>query len=273
MIRLITLNSAQKKLKCDAQCEWIQRQSPDIVALQEVTPSTVPSLLDGLRRMGFAHIEHTVLGTSKCQPKNRACGVLIASRFPINLIEAISSPWPEKALSVRLEASGRALDIHTVYIPPGSSNGWIKVEVLESIFQALAQPTDIPRILCGDFNTPQVELENGSVITWGQRIRKDGTIRTARTIRGFPGERWDQAERNILTGLAAFGLMDVFRGLHGYGVTDFSWTKRWKVHIAKRRYDHIFASPTLSPLSCEYLHKVRELGISDHSALVADFNI
>lgn len=67
--------------------------------------------------------------TSEGQPKNRSYGVLIASRFPIHPIEAITPPWPEKALSVLLEAPNRAVDIHTVYIPPGSSNGWIKVEV------------------------------------------------------------------------------------------------------------------------------------------------
>ncbi|MGH8065722.1 MAG: hypothetical protein ACRERE_10925 [Candidatus Entotheonellia bacterium] len=38
-----------------------------------------------------------------------------------------------------------------------------------------------------------------------------------------------------------------------------------------RRFDHVFASTSLNPLSCTYLQKFRESGLSDHAALEAVF--
>ncbi len=38
-----------------------------------------------------------------------------------------------------------------------------------------------------------------------------------------------------------------------------------------RRYDHIFASRKLAETSCHYEHPWREQGLSDHSAIEADF--
>lgn len=32
----------------------------------------------------------------------------------------------------------------------------------------------VPRILCGDFNTPQDELPSGDIVTWEQHRRRYG---------------------------------------------------------------------------------------------------
>jgi len=45
------------------------------------------------------------------------------------------------------------------------TNGWIKNEILEELYAGLSRPSAIPRILCGDLNTPQLELPTGEVIT------------------------------------------------------------------------------------------------------------
>ena len=45
--------------------------------------------------------------------------------------------------------------IHTTHIPPGSSNGWIKVAMLEAVSTVVGEPAPTPRVLCGDFNVPQ----------------------------------------------------------------------------------------------------------------------
>ena len=40
--------------------------------------------------------------------------------------------------------------------------------MFEGIYRRLACSSDRPRILCGDFNTPQKEMADGEVVTWGQ---------------------------------------------------------------------------------------------------------
>jgi len=57
---------------------------------------------------------------------------------------------------------------------------------------------------------------SGEIVTWGQKIQADGTIRCRGRFRGGTGKRWDEAERSVLEGLSRHDLSDVFRALHGY---------------------------------------------------------
>ena len=74
-----------------------------------------------------------------------------------------------------------------------------------------------------------------------------------------------------MTGLAEFDLVDVFRALHGYGVPAFSFTFTRSGRAFSRRFDHVFASRSLNPVACRYLHTPRENGLSDHAPLEAEF--
>jgi hypothetical protein len=61
-------------------------------------------------------------------------GLLIASRFPLVYRTSEQKvPWPERVLSVEVTTPNRAINVHTTHIPPGSSNGWLKVEMLEAV--------------------------------------------------------------------------------------------------------------------------------------------
>lgn len=172
-------------------------------------------------------------------------------------LTSLHVPWPEKVVSVLVRAGDLDLELHAVHVPPGSSNGWVKVETLEGICGGLARASARPRVLCGDFNTPQCELASGRVVTWAEEATADG-VRRASRIEGGSGERWDAAERAVLTGLAGHDLPDVFRLLHGYGVEGFSWVLTRKGRQVKRRFDHVFASRSLRPQECSYLHAWRE---------------
>ena len=75
----------------------------------------------------------------------------------------------------------------------------------------------------------------------------------------------------MLSGLAEYDLVDVYRYVHGYAVTDSSWMLKRRGREVGRRFDHVFASRTLVPQSCEYLHHVRQSGLSDHAPIEATF--
>ena len=66
----------------------------------------------------------------------RMFGQLIASKFPISAIdpEKINVPWQERVLSVKLQNN---IYLHTTHIPPGSSNGWIKVKMIDGLVKYL----------------------------------------------------------------------------------------------------------------------------------------
>ena len=120
---------------------------------------------------------------------------------------------------------------------------------------------------------PQAETSDGRIVTWAEQLKAGGAPRLRLRRHGIDGRRWDRAERLVMEGGAQRALVDVYRRLHGYSREDFSWfLTRGSLRVG-RRFDHVFCSPDLRPLSCEYLHEVRERGLSDHSALQVDFDL
>ncbi len=61
-------------------------------------------------------------------------------------------------------------------------------------------------------------------------------------------------------------LVDVFRQLHGYGGSEFSWHPKRHGAFTNRRFDHVSALAALTPVACRYLHAWWESGLSDHAA-------
>jgi exonuclease III len=275
-VRLIAWNLNARRGAAAAQVAALSARAPDVVALQEVTRTTVPTLRAALHAAGLPHAADSLsLAPPEVLPGGpRRYGLLIASRhrlvaeppgrFPV--------PWPERVLSVTAHVGPFPVQIHTTHVPPGSSNGWVKVAHLEGLYAGLAREPVVPSILCGDFNTPQAELPDGAVVTWAQRQRRDGRWAVVKTLRGGPGARWDAAERRVLTGLADWDLADVYRQLHGYTAIDASWVLRRRDVAVGRRFDHVFASTSLRPVRCTYLHEFRETGLSDHSPVETEFD-
>jgi exonuclease III len=89
--------------------------------------------------------------------------------------------------------------------------------------------------------------------------------------RGPSWERWDAAERGVLSGLAAFDLPDVFRSLHGYDVVESSWYWPALGRAVGRRFDHVFASARLGAIEFRYLHELRDQALSDHAPVAVVF--
>jgi endonuclease/exonuclease/phosphatase family metal-dependent hydrolase len=128
--------------------------------------------------------------------------------------------------------------------------------MFEAIHRRIAHTAHRPLVLCGDLNTPKHEAADGRITTWADNHPADR-------------ERWKHAELGGVCGLAAFGLRDVFRGLHGYGPQPITWFTRG----VGRRYDHVFASDDLATVSCEYIHRWRTEQLSDHSGVEAIFDL
>jgi len=204
--------------------------------------------------MGLQYVKSTVEIAKRHRRPFRRYAVLIASQWPLRVAQQQWSsyvPWPERVLSVVVAAPFGEIELHTAYIPCGASHDWIKIRTFEGIFTRLARDTKRPRILCGDFNTPQEETQEGLVMTWGQRKKRNGDL----AFRKRWGKRWDEGERNILTGLARYNLADAYRSLYGYGAEDWSWQDA-KQNGVRRRFDHVFASSSMSRQKLEYLHKM-----------------
>jgi len=244
----------------------------DVVALQEVVAGTVSRYCDRLRAEG---LEHCVDSFSLARDREaligaRRYGQLILSRWPVRPLHKnpVRIPWPERLLSTLVSTPSGVCQVHAAHIPPGASHGWLKIETFEGIYERLARPCADARILCGDFNSPKDELETGEVITFGQVVGSDGTVRLIRHRGAKPPSRWDAGERSVIVGLTAHGFIDAYRAVHGYAKPAFSWQLNRRSGPVRRRFDHVFASD-LHPITCEYLHTARAAGLSDHAPILA----
>ena len=278
-LRLISWNVNGRVERLQDQVTALTERKPDVVALQEVRVTTASALKAELVRIGLPHNTDSfgVAADPSVLTGRRRDGELIASRWPVTALPpgAFPVPWTERILSAVIESPWTTIETHTVHVPNGSTNGWTKIETFEGLYRRLACRSDRPRILCGDFNSPQNEMSDGRLVTWGQNILPTGETVIKGTWKDRAGredsnERWDLGERSVLEGLAVFDLPDVYRTLHGYGAEEFSWCWKGKGGTP-RRFDHVFASRELNAVRCQYLHSLREAGLSDHSPIEVDF--
>ena len=70
-----------------------------------------------------------------------------------------------------------------------------------------------------------------------------------------------------MSGLGNYDLADAYRGLNGYSEEAFSIC----CHGKWRRYDHVFASRSLLPISGEYFREAITSGLSDHAPILVKF--
>jgi len=274
-MKIISWNVAGRVRKQKLQLGALVSREANIIGLQEITSRTLPLWVEGLRKAGYKYAIPSVNLQNASNSEfigPRRYGILVASHWPLDHVDqrSLKIPWHERLLSVLIHSPNVDFEFHVAHIPPGASHDWLKIDTLEGIFKFLARPSyNYPRILCGDFNSPQAETRSGEIITWGRDILEDGQVRFSDKDR-----RWDAGERSVIQGLAEYDLYDIFRLLNGYETQEFSWLLQRKGKIiARRRFDHIFAAKTLNPDTCHYIHPFREELLSDHSAIEATFKI
>ena len=257
-MKLITWNVNRSSVRrFRRQAAALAKRDADILALTEVGIKAGPRAAELLGNFGYGEVVYSreTPGGEKTSPS----GVLLASRFPM---EAMARQFdvPEhhqgRVLSARFETPFGMLEGHVVHVPPGSSCGWQKIEVFEALYDRLGTESENPRFLAGDFNSPSKEYSDGRVKVFGSK--KEGT-------------RWSDGERSVLMGLADFGLPDAFRAVHGYEKEAWSHKCERKGEVLwRRRFDHVFACPTLRPENAKYLHGLDEH--SDHTPLEVVFD-
>ena len=271
-MKLLSWNTAKRLKKVSQQHDFIKQIDPDIIALQEILPSTELEFKKLLTNKYPYIVSSFELAKDLTILKNkRMFGQLIASKCPFTPLdpENFKIPWPERVLSVSAEIGNKKLHIHTTHIPPGSSNGWIKIDTIKGIVGYFSEKSDYDQILCGDFNTPQKEDEENGIITFGQTVRSSGKVVTKRQFRGGLGVDWDKGERSLFNALREYGLIDVFRELNPNNYEAYSWLFIRKGRSFKKRFDHIFADKQLKTISCDYYNAPSNL--SDHRPIVSQF--
>lgn len=210
----------------------IDQWSPDIITLQEMRGRNLGEVRERLAKSG---LEHSYMSACKTDTEH---GIFVAARTSIDAGDFMQD---RTGVCHILEAEVAGLTLLPVHFPQK------KAQV--PLFDALAQDSDsllgLDSVLIGDLNCG-IPFE-------------DSTAKT------FANARYFQACKDA-------GWIDAYRHVHGAVARDFSW-------ISPRtgrgfRYDHALVSPSLLPRlsTVTYDHSVREIGLSDHSALVLNLS-
>ena len=240
--------------------------APDLITLQEVRLEHPDGFRKGLVEMGLQFVHYSRRVDLPCKSYVN----MIASRWPLDAVELRyprkELPWPQALTEVSISVGGRSIAVITSHMPNGARNGWDKIDTFQVLRKLVGEAKGRPCIVTGDLNEPQFGIHHGRVLTWGQ---EEGRFKCWNkwtfNERTGTGEEWDAAVRSLFEGQAEHGLRHAYWEAHGQGRRDASHLSRGQ----KRWFDHIFVSADFRVELCEYLHKLRGPGLSDHSALTA----
>ena len=205
--------------------------------------------------------------------KRRKYQCVIASRWPVTPggnCWRRRAPYPEMLARATVSVPDEQdIDVFTVHIPNGSGNGWRKIDTFNVLSAALCRAIDSPRILTGDFNEPQQFRKSGQIVSFGEKIHKDGGTSSRGSYSKYGVKRlnieWANGVRSVLAGASQHGLRDAYRDIHG--VETITPVTHYTTGKNPRCFDHTFVSRHLEVTDCGYFHEWRKKGWSDHSAM------
>ncbi len=228
--------------------EWIDRERPDVICLQEIKapPSKVPPSLCELE--GYWCLWHGATAYSGVGLHVRKA---VAPERPAFL-------HPPFDLETRIATAVVAgVTVASVYVPNGGKDLPAKLRFLEALerWAAEASAAGRPVVICGDLNVARTDLDVHP------KERKAGAV----------GQLPE--ERALLEKVLSQGLVDVGRAVDPANEGLFTWWAPWR-NLRQRnigwRIDYVLASAALASKTtrCTVL---ADFGTSDHAPVVAEF--
>jgi len=247
-MRIATWNVNGIRARNAQVIDWIARDRPDIVCLQEIKakPDQLPPML--FEPEGYWCHWHGAGGYS---------GVAL---FVSKEMAPLPPTFDHPPFDFETRMSTVVVDgtlVATVYVPNGGKDYTAKMKFLEDL---AAWSADLvtraqPLVICGDLNVAHTDRD------LHPKERKPGTI----------GQRPD--ERGVFDRMLAGGLVDVGRALNPDSEDMFSWWAPWR-NMRQRnigwRIDYVLASQGLASRATRG-DVLTEIGSSDHAPVIADF--
>jgi exodeoxyribonuclease-3 len=229
--------------------DWLARERPDIVCLQEIKAPAdrIPPML--AQAAGYWCRWHGSGGYS---------GVALLVREGLTSAPPPVDPPPFDFESRALAATIGEVTVVSAYVPNGGRDMASKFRFVADL-QRLAEAhreADRPLVICGDLNIAREERD----------VHPKERKPTA--IGQLPEERAAFAR------LLGAGLVDVARALDPDNDALFTWWAPWR-NLRQRnigwRIDYILASESLAARAIRCTSQ-REIGTSDHAPVIAEFD-
>jgi exodeoxyribonuclease-3 len=225
-------------------CEWLERDRPDVVCLQELKaePGQIPDACKVADYHTFWHGMRAYSGVSLHIRKNAFAAAPVFTHPAFDMESRI------------VQAQFGNLVLASVYVPNGNKDYPAKLEFFRRLIAWGSELRDsgCELILCGDMNITRTEMDVHP------KERKPGIV----------GQRPE--ERELFSELLKQGLEDVGRKLDPDNPGLFTWWAPWR-NMRQRnigwRLDYILASPGVAA-RVQNCTVQADFGTSDHAPVV-----
>jgi exodeoxyribonuclease-3 len=238
------------RARLDQVQEWVRKEQPDILCLQEIkaSPDQIPMFLCDLE--DYWCYWHGSKGYS-------GVGLLVRKRLSPER-PAFAHPafdYENRIVTVRTPSALVA----SVYVPNGGKDFPAKMQFLAALenFAREHRAGALPVLICGDLNVARTEMD------------VHPKERKPRAIGQLP------EERALLERIIAHGLVDTGRALEPDNDQLFTWWAPWREMRQRNigwRLDYVLASQSLFS-KVTHITVEREFGTSDHAPVSAVFEL
>jgi exodeoxyribonuclease-3 len=228
--------------------EWLARERPDIVCLQELkaTPEQIPAAIwEAEGYWGYWHGGKAYSGVA----------LLVRKAF---CAERPVFEHPDFDFEQRIvTATVGGTTVASVYVPNGGKDFEAKMRFLAALesYAASAETAGGKLVICGDLNVARADID------------VHPKERKPKAIGQLP------EERAALARILAHGLVDVARALEPDNDQLFTWWAPWR-NLRQRnigwRIDYVLASAALAARASTSVSQ-RDVGTSDHAPVIAVF--
>ncbi|MBP2550396.1 exodeoxyribonuclease-3 [Neorhizobium galegae] len=262
---ITTWNINSVRLRLPIVEQFLVREKPDILCLQEIKCRAEEFPLEPLQAMGY---EHIVLHGQKGYH-----GVAIISKVPLSEDhrQDYCKVGDARHISAIFERGGRRIRLHNFYVPAGGDEPdrainpkfGHKLDFVEEMKALKADMPGVSSILVGDLNIAPLEHD-----VWSHK-------QMLKIVSHTPVET-----EGLTEVMAKGGWLDLMRQHVPASEKLYTWwsyrAKDWEAANKGRRLDHIWSSPELGPLleNIEVLKEARGWNRpSDHVPVTATFRM
>ena len=232
--------------------DWLARDRPDVVCLQEIKAGLDQIPLTLIDLEGYWCCWHGSKGYS---------GVALHVRRELSVASPpfVHPPfdYESRIVAVDVETSTGPVTVASVYVPNGGKDFPAKMRFLEAMdaYVESVRAANRQLVLCGDLNIARTERD------------VHPKERKPRAIGQLP------EERALLERIISRGLVDVGRTLDPDNDGLFTWWAPWREMRQRNigwRLDYVLASEALAAraVSCPVQ---KDIGTSDHAPVMATF--
>jgi exodeoxyribonuclease-3 len=226
-IATFNINGINSRLACLLQ--WLERETPDVVCLQELKAPDNRFPAKALEEMGYGSIWHGQTSWN---------GVAILAKDAVPIESRRGLPGDQRDVQSRyLEAAVNGVLIACLYLPNGNPQPGPKFEYKLAWFERLIRharalyESGHPVVLAGDFNVVPTDFDIYDPKSWRKNALLQPESREA--FERLLGQGWTDAIRTHFGDEQVFTFWDYFRN---------HWSRN-----AGLRLDHLLLSRSLAP--------------------------